>query len=53
MRVELYNLKDDLSEAHDLAKEKPEKTAELRATLHQWRQSVNAQMPSPNPDLKR
>jgi arylsulfatase A len=46
--VELYNLKDDLSEARDLAKANPEKTAELRALLHQWRQSVDAQMPAPN-----
>jgi arylsulfatase A len=53
MRVELYNLKDDLGEAHDLAKAKPEKTAELRTLLHNWRQSVDAQMPTPNPDYKR
>ena len=53
MRVELYNLKDDLGEAHDLAKEKPEKATELRALLHNWRQSVNAQMPTPNPEFKR
>ncbi len=52
MRVELYNLKDDLSEAHDLAKAKPEKAAELRTMLHNWRQSVDAQMPTPNPDFK-
>ena len=53
MRVELYDLKNDLSEARDLAKDKPEKTAELRARLHNWRQSVDAQMPVPNPDFKR
>jgi arylsulfatase A len=53
MRVELYNLKDDLSEARDLAKEKPEKAAELRTLLHNWRQSVDAQMPAPNPEFKR
>jgi arylsulfatase A len=53
MRAELYNLKDDLSETRDLAKEKPEKAAELRAMLHHWRQSVDAQMPTPNPELKR
>jgi arylsulfatase A len=53
MRVELYNLKDDLSEAHDLAQEKPEKVAELRRLLHHWRQAVAAQMPTPNPEFKR
>ncbi len=52
MRVELYNLKDDLSEARDLAKQKPEKAAELRAMLHHWRQSVDAQMPTPNSGFK-
>jgi len=53
MRVELYDLKNDLSEARDLAKDKPEKAAELRALLHNWRQSMDAQMPAPNPDFKR
>ncbi len=53
MRVELYNLKDDLSETHDLAKDKPEKAAALRTLLHNWRQSVDAQMPTPNPDFKK
>jgi arylsulfatase A len=53
MRAELYNLKEDLGETHDLAKEKPEKAGELRTLLHNWRQSVNAQMPTPNRDSKR
>lgn len=53
MRVELYNLKDDLGETRDLAKEQPEKAGELRVRLHHWRQSVDAQMPTPNPALKR
>jgi len=52
MRVELYNLKDDLSEVHDLAGENAEKVAELRTLLHNWRQSVDAQMPTPNPEFK-
>ena len=49
MRVELYNLRDDLGETRDLAKAKPEKATELRALLHKWRESVDAQMPTPNP----
>jgi arylsulfatase A len=53
MHVELYNLKDDLSEAHNLAKEKPEKANELRTLLRNWRQCVDAQMPTPNPEFKR
>ena len=50
MNCELYNLKDDLGETRDLAPGKPEKAAELRAKLHQWRASVGAQMPTPNPN---
>jgi len=48
-RVELYNLRADLGEQHDLATEMPEKTAELRRMLHQWRREVDAVMPEPNP----
>ncbi|MEI7899172.1 MAG: sulfatase [bacterium] len=47
--VELYNLKDDLSETQDLAAKLPDKTAALRQQLHDWRQRVGAQMPTPNP----
>jgi len=50
MRMELYNLSDDPSEARDLAPERSEKAFELRGLLHNWRRSVNAQMPTPNPD---
>ena len=49
MRVELFNLKDDLGEQHDLSQKMPEKTAELKTLLHDWRASVHATMPSPNP----
>jgi len=48
-RVELYNLRADLGEQHDLATEMPEKAAELRRMLHQWRREVDAVMPEPNP----
>ncbi len=47
--VELYNLKEDIGESHDLAAEMPEKAAELRQKLHRWREQVGAQMPVPNP----
>ena len=50
MRVELYNLKDDLGEQHDLAKQMPEKVQELRTRLHGWQKEVGAQMPSRNPN---
>lgn len=44
--VELYNLREDLSQQRDLAKELPEKAAELRQKLHEWRKQVNAPMPT-------
>jgi arylsulfatase A-like enzyme len=50
MRVELFNLKTDLGEQHDLAKSMPEKAAAMRGQLHAWRLAVGAVMPTPNPD---
>lgn len=49
-RVELYNLEDDLGEQNDLASTMPDKAAELRERLHQWRKATNAAMPTPNPE---
>jgi arylsulfatase A len=48
-RVELYNVKNDVGEANDLAASMPEKARELRRALADWRASVGAQMPTPNP----
>ncbi len=48
--IELYNLKDDLSEKRDLTAEMPEKAAALKQKLGAWLKSVDAQMPSPNPN---
>lgn len=49
---ELYNLKDDLGEQHNVAAEHPDKVRELAATLDAWRKDVQAVMPTPNPDFK-
>jgi arylsulfatase A-like enzyme len=49
-RVELFNLRDDISETENLAEQMPLKAAELKTKLHVWRKSVDAQMPSPNPN---
>jgi arylsulfatase A-like enzyme len=49
-KVELYNLKNDLGEQHNLADSMPEKVKQLRDRLHAWRQEVGAQMPTKNPD---
>lgn len=50
--VELYNLKDDLSESHNLAANQPEKVDRLRSKLKDWRQSVGARLPTDNPGFK-
>ena len=52
MRIELYNLAKDPAEATDLAKQNPAKADALRKRLHAWRTSVQAQLPSANPDYK-
>ncbi len=48
MHVELYNLRDDIGEQHNLASQMPDKANELRNRLHEWRKAVGAQMPTPN-----
>ena len=48
-RVELYDLKNDLSEQHDLVRSRPQQAAELRQKLAAWRQAVGAQMMTANP----
>ncbi len=48
--VELYNLRDDLGEKQDLSATMPEKAAQLRRMLHQWRSDVGAAMPTANPN---
>ena len=49
-RFELYNLREDISEKNNLAKEMPEKVKELKEMLANWRKKVNAQMMTPNPN---
>jgi len=49
MRVELYDIKKDIGEEHDLAAARPELVRKLRDRLHAWREEVGAQMPTPNP----
>jgi len=44
-RLELYNLRDDLGEAKNLAAEQPEKARELHVRLTAWRAAVKAPMP--------
>ena len=46
-REELYHLRDDLSEQHDLAVQLPEKRRALGQRLDAWLRQVGAQMPAP------
>jgi arylsulfatase A len=50
--LELYNLRDDLSEKTDLAAQMPDKAASLLQQLHHWRTQVSAAMPTENPAFK-
>jgi arylsulfatase A-like enzyme len=52
MNVELFNLKNDIGERHDLAKSQPELAAKLTKLLHDWRRQVKAQMPRSNPNYQ-
>jgi arylsulfatase A-like enzyme len=47
-RLELYNLRDDIGESRNLAKEMPDKAKELHARLVAWRTAVKAPMPTKN-----
>lgn len=51
-KLELFNLKDDIGEKNDLAAKMPEKTKELQQKLVEWRKTVDAKMPTVNPDYK-
>ena len=51
-RLELYNLRDDIGETKNLAKENPEKAQELHTRLVAWRAEVKAPMPVKNTDIQ-
>jgi arylsulfatase A len=50
MRVELYDLREDIGEQRDVAAQMPDRVKELRARLHAWQKEVGAQMPTRNPN---
>ena len=43
--VELYNLKEDIGEQHNIAEKMPKKAAELQKRLKAWRLKVGAKVP--------
>ncbi|MCK5149211.1 sulfatase [bacterium] len=51
-RTELYNLKDDIEESHDLVTTHPERAVALRIKMMEWLRSVDAQMPIRRQDTK-
>ena len=48
-KVELYNLRDDPSEQHNLSPRMLAKTDELLGKLHAWQEQLGAKMPQPIP----
>jgi arylsulfatase A-like enzyme len=51
-KIELYDLSADIGESRDLAGESPELARQLHDILEEWRRSVGARMPTPNPDWR-
>ena len=49
-RLELYNLRTDVGETHDLAEADPERTRAMHERLVDWRDGINALLPEPNRD---
>lgn len=48
--VELYHLRDDIGELHDIAADHPEVVKDMKERLTDWRESVGAIIPKENPD---
>jgi arylsulfatase A-like enzyme len=49
-RLELYNLKEDISEKSNLIKEYPKIAEKMHKRLVDWRNNVKAKIPKPNPN---
>jgi arylsulfatase A-like enzyme len=50
-RTELYNVEQDIGEAHDRSAQEPKVREQLLADLVAWRAKVGAQMPRANPNF--
>ncbi len=50
--VELYNIKQDIGEQHDLARVHPHRAAKMLADLKAWQKETRATFPTPNPNYK-
>jgi arylsulfatase A-like enzyme len=51
--LELYNLKNDIGELHNLSKTDKKKTIEMYNMLDNWRKKNNAEMPIKNSMYKK
>ena len=51
-QIELYNLKEDVSEQYNLVESNSKQAQKLYSMLKKWREKVDAQMPVPNPNYK-
>jgi len=47
--LELYHLEEDPGESRNLAEEKPDRARKMHQRLQEWRESVHALVPRPNP----
>lgn len=52
-KYELFNLKDDIGEQHDLLDKYPRIAGELKNKLRDWLKKENAKFPSVNPNYKK
>ena len=50
-RTELFNLREDPRETHNLATDRPKKTTHLTNALNAWLKRTKTKLPTPNPDF--
>lgn len=49
-RIELYDLDNDIGETRNIAGDRPDLCAQMHRRLQEWRESVHAISPEPNPE---
>jgi uncharacterized sulfatase len=50
-RTEVFNLREDPNETHNLATDRPKKTTHLTNALQAWLKRTKANLPTPNPNF--